>query len=115
MEQIIHAYHELLNLISTLQQQGKFSLPEASALFNNLVAIKSGIEEANKSQTSNDVSADTEELENTKVELMSIRIEADNLKRNYEDSIERIKDLSEQLDAAKASTGQNLGNKKAQK
>ncbi len=109
MEQVIHAYHELLNLISSLQQQGKFSLPEASALFNNLVAIKSGIEEANKTQNSSDVSADAEELENTKVELMSTRIEADNLKRNYADSIERIKELNEQLSAA------NNGNKKTQK
>lgn len=102
MEQVIHAYHELLNLISTLQQQGKFTLPEASALFTHLCAMKTGIEEAHKAAGSSETSADAEELENTKVELMSTRIEADNLKRNYEDAVERIQDMEAQLNAAKS-------------
>ena len=94
IEVIAHAYNELLKLVETLQTQGKFSLPEASAIFNQLVNMKTAIEESNKN--ANNVpgsSGSTEEVENLKVELMSTKIENDNLKRNYQEAVERIEEL----------------------
>lgn len=94
IELVAHSYNELLKLIENLQQNGKFSLPEAHALFSQLVNMKNGIEESHKNVSAGgDNKADAEELENLKVELMSTKIENDNLKRNYQDAVERIEEL----------------------
>ena len=98
IEVIAHSYNELLKLLESMQQAGKFTLPEASAVFAQLVNMKSGIEESHKNLNTDSSSSDSknaEELTNLKVELMSTKIENDNLKRNYQEAVEKIEQLEQ--------------------
>ncbi len=92
---VAHSYNELLKLLENLQQSGKFTLPEASAIFAQLVNMKSGIEESHKAigGDNDQVGGNAEELQNLKVELMSTKMENDNLKRNYQEAVEKIESL----------------------
>lgn len=94
LEVVAHSYNELLKVIETLQQQGKFSLPEASAIYSQLISMKSGIEESHKQSGPGSSSDSSEEVEDLKVTLMSTKIENDNLKRNYQEAMERIEELT---------------------
>lgn len=106
MERVVEAYHHLLKSIEALQAAGKFTLPEASGLFQSLVAIKGGIEEAHK--TTNQAGAgmvSNDELDSVKIELMAKNIELDNLKRSYGAIVEKLEKLEETSAAEPAVLG----------
>lgn len=95
MESVIQSYHNLLQIIESLQQSGKFSLGEASGIFTHLVQMKKGIEEAHVSNTTvnNKIQEPEEDVEALRLDLISTRIELDNAKRSLEDAEDRIKEL----------------------
>ena len=97
MESVIQSYHNLLQIIESLQQSGKFSLGEASGIFTHLVAMKKGIEEAHASNSnavnSNNIQDPEDDVEVLRLDLISTRIELDNAKRSLEDAEDRIKEL----------------------
>lgn len=99
METVIQSYHNLLQIIESLQQSGKFSLGEASGIFSHLVAMKKGIEEAHVSssianQQQGTVAEPEENVESLRLDLITTQIELDNAKRSLEDAEERIKELT---------------------
>ena len=97
MESVIQSYHNLLQIIESLQQSGKFSLGEASGIFTHLVAMKKGIEEAHASTASSapqKIEEADEDIEALRLDLISTRIELDNAKRSLEDAEDRIKELT---------------------
>ena len=96
MESVVQSYHNLLQIIESLQQSGKFSLGEASGIFTHLVAMKKGIEEAHASNAGNanpKIQDPEEDVEALRLDLISTRIELDNAKRSLEDAEDRIKEL----------------------
>ncbi len=96
MESVIQSYHNLLQIIESQQNGGKYSLGEASALFTSLVAMKKGIEEAHASSGNANIKIQEpeEDVEALRLDLISTRIELDNAKRSLEDAEDRIKELT---------------------
>ena len=78
MDKIVQAYQQTLDTINAMQGGGRFTLQEASAVFTNLVALKTGIEEALKNAPPKAMDAagvSSAEHEKVQVELMSRNIE----------------------------------------
>ena len=91
MESFEQQFNQLVQLLESLQKNGRFALGEAHAIFLVLIAMKKHIDSgAVSSATSSDTSPSNEEIESLKLELITTRIELDNTKRSLEDAEEKL-------------------------
>lgn len=103
MEKLIECYHQLLTALEACQKSGKFTLGEATAVFSNIINLKTAIESLSSNSSSiGSSTTHSQELEDTKVELMTKNISLDHLQRNLEEVTEAQQDLQELLTALKA-------------